>query len=224
MKILIVEDESTIREVETAYLKQAGFVVHEALDGEQALSIFNKEKIDLVVLDINLPKKNGLEVCKEIRKTSQVPIIMVTARVEEIDEIIGLETGADDYLKKPFSPSVLVARVRALTRRVEDGVLQIGGLKIDPEKMVVIKKEEKILLTTTQFNILYTLAKNKGRVYTRDEILDRAYDSYLPPDVLDRTIDAHIKGIRKKIEDDTKVPRYILTVVGKGYKFNDEVF
>lgn len=223
MKILIVEDENTIREVEVAYLKQSGFSVMEAIDGERAIEIFKKEKIDLVVLDINLPKKNGLEVCKEIRKTSQVPIIMVTARVEEIDEIIGLDAGADDYLKKPFSPSVLVARVRALTRRIEEGVIQVGELKIDPEKMIVFKNEDKILLTTTQFNILYTLAKNKGRVYTRDEILDRAYDSYLPPDVLDRTIDAHIKGIRKKIEDDTKEPKYILTVVGKGYKFNDEL-
>jgi two-component system alkaline phosphatase synthesis response regulator PhoP len=150
---------------------------------------------------------------------------MVTARVEEIDEIIGLEVGADDYIKKPFSPAVFVARVKTLLKRFsdEDPKIEIGDLEIDPEKMTVAKAGKKLKLTTTQFNILYTLASKPGKVFTRDEILDRAYDSSLPPDVLDRTVDAHIKAIRKLIEKDTKSPEFLLTVIGKGYKFNDDV-
>lgn len=223
MKVLVVEDEQSIREVVSAYLKQAGFNVVEASDGEEALACFKANDIDLIILDINLPKINGLDVCKIVRESSSVPIIMVTARVEEIDELIGLEYGADDYVKKPFSPTVLVARVKALLRRHGDEVVEYNGLSIDPEKMQVKKNELTVNLTTTQFNILYILARSPGKVFSRDEILDRAYNDSIPPDVLDRTIDAHIKSIRKQIEDDTKNPKYILTVIGKGYKFNDEI-
>ena len=223
MTILIVEDEESIREVQKAYLSRSGYTILEAEDGEEALSIFKKNKLDLVLLDLNLPIKNGIDVCKIIRLSSNVPIIMVTAKVEEIDEIVGLEIGADDYIKKPFSPSVLVARVNTLLRRVGDTKIQIKDLIIDPAKMVVEKNDNKIEMTTTQFNILYTLAKNPGRVFTREDILERSYNDTLSRDILDRTIDAHIKSIRKHIELDPKDPKYIITVIGKGYKFNDQI-
>lgn len=222
MQILVVEDESSIREVEVAYLKQSGYSVLEAEDGKQALQLMKDNSIDLVLLDLNLPKLDGIQVCKDIRQKSNVPIIMVTARVEEMDELIGLETGADDYIKKPFSPSILVARVRSMLKRIGKNVIELSGLTIDPEKMLVFKSSEKIVLTTIQFNILYTLASNPGKVFSRDEILDRAYDDTFPPDILDRTVDAHIKTIRKRIEVDTSNPKYILTVIGKGYKFTEE--
>lgn len=223
MKILLIEDEDTIREVEKAYLTRAGYDVIEAVDGIKAIEEFKKNKVDLIVLDLNLPGKDGIEICKEIRKNSQVPIIMVTARVEEIDEIIGLEIGADDYLKKPFSPNILVARVQALLRRTGDDTVSFNGITIDPSRMVIIKDGEKINLTTTQFNILYTLAKNPGKVFTREDILEKSYSDSISRDILDRTVDAHIKSIRKAIEDDPKDPKYILTVIGRGYKFNDEI-
>jgi DNA-binding response OmpR family regulator len=223
MNILIVEDEETIREVEAAYLKQAGYLILEAEDGEKALEIVQDKQVDLVVLDVNLPKINGFDVCKRIREKSNVPIIMVTARIEEIDEMLGLNIGADDYVKKPFSPNVLVARVRTLLKRVGGNALSIDELTIDPEKMIVTKGKKSVNLTTTQFNILYTLASHPGKVFTRDEILNKAYNEFLPPDILDRTVDAHIKSIRKVIEDDTRNPRYVLTVIGRGYKFNDKL-
>ncbi|MBD3362800.1 response regulator [Candidatus Dojkabacteria bacterium] len=225
MKILVVEDEDTIREVVAAYLNQAGFTTMEAEDGEKALELLDKNSFDLIVLDLNLPKVDGIEVCKTVRKTSKIPIIMLTARVEEIDELIGLESGADDYVKKPFKPSVLVARIKALLRRTKSSEekIKVGELIIDPEKMKIKKNEDSLEFTTTQFNILYTLAKEPGKVFTRDKLLDSAYDSSLPPDILDRTIDAHIKAIRKKIEENTRKPKYILTVIGKGYKFSEEV-
>jgi two-component system, OmpR family, response regulator BaeR len=221
MKILLIEDEDSIREVEKAYLKRAGFVVTECEDGEKGMEAFRKEKFDLVLLDLNLPGKDGVEICKEIRSFSQVPIIMATARVEEIDELLGLEVGADDYIKKPFSPNILVARVNSLLRRIGGEVIEIDSLRIDPEKMQATIDGIDIGLTTTQFNILFTMAKNPGKVFTREEILDRAYDDILPNYVLDRTVDAHIKSIRKALGDDPKESKYIITVIGKGYKFSD---
>ncbi|MCA9385677.1 response regulator transcription factor [Candidatus Dojkabacteria bacterium] len=218
MNILVVEDEKSIREVEAAYLKQQGYTVFEAQDGEEALEVFADKSIDLIILDLNLPSIDGIEVCRKIRNKSLVPIIMVTARIEEIDELVGLETGADDYIKKPFSPAILIARVKSALRRVDEGIVEEMDLHIDPEKMLVEKEGKKISFTTTQFNILYTLVKNPGKVFTREEILDRAYDDSLPPDVLDRTVDAHIKSIRKKLDDKQK---YIHTVIGKGYKFGE---
>jgi DNA-binding response OmpR family regulator len=221
MKILVVEDEDTIREVVKAYLSRAGYHVDEASDGNKAIDLFSKNKYNLVILDLNLPVVDGIEVCKNIRSKSSVPIIMVTARVEEIDEIIGLEVGADDYIKKPFSPAILVARAQALLRRTEKDIIEYEDIVINPEKFVVTKKGKAIPMTTTQFNILYLLAKSVGKVFTREEILDKAYDETLPKDVLDRTVDAHIKSIRKAIEDDSKKPKYVITVIGKGYKLND---
>lgn len=220
--ILIVEDEGTIREVIAAYLTRAGHATLEAADGEEALELFEKHKIDLVILDLNLPKLDGITVCKAIRAKSQVPIMMVTARIEEMDELIGLEIGADDYIKKPFSPNILVARAETLLRRLGDTALHIHGLEIDPSKMTVFKDGKELKLTTTQFNILYLLARNQGRVYTREEILERSTPDFLEKDVLWRTVDAHIKSIRKAIEDKPDSPRYILTVIGKGYKFNGQ--
>jgi DNA-binding response OmpR family regulator len=223
MNILVVEDENAIREFVVAYLKQAGHESIEAINGEEALNKFKSNKIDLVLLDINIPKVDGITLCRTIRQNSMVPIIMVTARVEEIDELIGLEVGADDYIKKPFSPAVLVARVNSLLRRFSPEKLERGDLSIDPEKRVVHIQEKELNLTTTQFNILYTLAQRPGKVFTRTEIMDRAYEDNVSPDIFDRTVDAHIKSIRKAIETDPSQPRYILTVIGRGYKFNDRL-
>lgn len=222
MTVLIIEDEDTIREFMRVYLERENFDVLEAADGEAGLVQFKKNKVDLVLLDLNLPKIDGIEVCKQIRKISAVPIIMVTARVEEIDELLGLEIGADDYIRKPFSPNILIARIRSRLRRMGNEAVVLGDLHIDPEKMIVTKKKKKINLTTTQFNILYTLAKHPGKVYTRNDIMDGAYDNYLPNDIYDRTVDAHIKSIRKAIEDNTRKPKYIITVIGKGYKCNED--
>lgn len=221
MNILIVEDEATIREVEAAYLKQAGYSILEAENGANALAMFELHHVDLVVLDINLPEVDGIEVCKKLREKSTVPIIMVTARIEDLDELISLEVGADDYIKKPFNPSILVARVRSMLRRVGDSKIERGSLIIDPEKMLVVINDTKIDLTTTEFNILYTLAKTPGKVYTRYEIIDKANSNGFEADIIDRTIDVHVKNLRKKIAatgDDTE---YIQTVIGKGYRFID---
>jgi DNA-binding response OmpR family regulator len=225
--ILLVEDEREIREFEKDYLTNAKYSVIEAETGKEALELFQKKKCDLVILDLNLPIIDGIEVCKRIRKLSGVPILMVTARTKEIDELIGLEVGADDYIKKPFSPKVLVARVKTLLKRPtwegSKEILKYGNLEIDIPKQKVIKKGKELFLTTVQFSILVLLAQNKGKVYTRNELIDGGYDASLPPDIFDRTIDSHIKNIRKVLEDDSKEPRYILTIRGKGYKFNDKI-
>jgi len=225
-KILIVEDDSEIRQIEKDYLEKEGYVVVEAEDGDEALPVFRNENPDIVILDLNLPYKDGTEVCKELRNLSGVPIILVTARTKEADELIGLEVGADDYIKKPFSPRILVARVKALLKRPEyesgQSLLQIGDLEIDLEKQLVKKKGQSVNLTAVQFNILALIAKNTGRVFSRNELIEGSYDTYDFPDIFDRTIDSHIKNLRKQIEDDTKNPQYILTVRGKGYKFTDK--
>ncbi|MBL8014711.1 MAG: response regulator transcription factor [Candidatus Doudnabacteria bacterium] len=220
-KVLIVEDEPTISEVIQGYLKRAGIEGDVVADGGSALEQFESHQYDLVLLDLNLPGIDGVEVCKQIRAKSIVPIIMVTARVEEIDELIGLEIGADDYVKKPFSPQVLVARVQSLLRRVGTGKLQIADLVIDPEKMEITKSATPIVLTTTQFNIVYNLAQRPGKVFSRDELSDGSHANIDDTYILDRTIDAHIKSIRKALGDDPKNPKYIITVIGKGYKFNE---
>lgn len=222
-KILIIEDDSEIRQIEKDYLEKAGYSIVEADNGEEALIMFREEQPDLVILDLNIPFKDGTEVCKSIRKRSGVPIIMVTARTKEIDELLGLEAGADDYIKKPFSPKVLVARAKALLKRPEyesgDSVVRVGDLEIDFEKQQIKKAGAEINLTTIQFNILTSLIKTKGKVFSRNELIEGSYDTYDFPDIFDRTIDSHIKNIRKQIEDDPRNPKYILTVRGKGYKF-----
>ncbi len=226
-KILVVDDELKIVRTVRAYLEQAGFTVASAGDGKTALSIFRHEKPGLVILDLGLPEMDGLDVTRAIRKESDVPIIMLTARVEEADKLIGLELGADDYIVKPFSPRELVARVRAIMRRVASpkeplqSPIVTGNLTIDPVRRSARLGERWIDLTTTEFDLLWALAESPGRVFTRLELLDKvqgyAYEGY------ERTIDVHIKNLRRKIETSPQKPEYILTVYGAGYKFSEEL-
>jgi DNA-binding response OmpR family regulator len=222
--ILIVDDEPRITTLVRDYLEHAGFTVITAGDGRNALSLVRTAKPDLVVLDLGLPEMDGLDVTRAMRKLSNTPIIMLTARGEESDKLIGLELGADDYVTKPFSPKELVARIRAVLRRAEgagnaDVQINVGDLNIDPIRMRVARGGKTIELTSTEFELLLTLARQPGRVFTRAQLLDAvrgvAFESY------ERAIDAHIKNIRRKIELDPHEPQYILTVHGVGYKFAD---
>jgi two-component system alkaline phosphatase synthesis response regulator PhoP len=223
--ILVVDDEPKIVKQARDYLERGGFRVIEAADGKTALVRARGERPDLIVLDLNLPEMDGLDVCRALRRESDVPIIMLTARVEETDRLIGLEMGADDYVIKPFSPRELVARVRAVLRRVRGGVhqpglIRAGDLEIDLEGHRVMRSGEDIRLTRTEFNLLATLAQHPGQTFTRAQLLDRlhgvAYDGF------DRSVDAHIKNLRRKLESDPVEPRYVLTVYGVGYRFTDE--
>ncbi|MEA3336331.1 MAG: response regulator transcription factor [Chloroflexota bacterium] len=224
--ILVVEDEPKIAKQARDYLERSGFLVHVAGDGLMALAQARHSRPDLIVLDLNLPGMDGLDVCRALRKESDVPIIMLTARVEETDRLIGLELGADDYISKPFSPRELVARVRAVLRRVRGGVHQpglvrAGGLEIDLNGHRVTREGETIPLTRTEFNLLATLAQHPGQTFSRAQLLDRlhgvAYEGF------ERSVDAHIKNLRQKLEADPADPRYVLTVYGIGYKFSDMV-
>lgn len=224
-KILVVEDEKNILEVIEAYLLKEGFRVITAEDGEMALELFKTEKIHLIVLDLMLPKISGEEVCTAIRATSDIPIIMLTAKVDEDDKIEGLTIGADDYITKPFSPRELVSRVKALLRRsyrdsnplAEKLVFNDGDLEVDIDKMIVRKKRENIYLTSNEFKILSSLLTRPGQVFSREQLIELAFG--YDYDGFDRTIDTHIKNIRQKIEDNPKSPNYIITVYGVGYKF-----
>jgi DNA-binding response OmpR family regulator len=220
--ILVIEDEPELVKVLRAYLEQAGFNVLTAYRGDSGLSTWEHRHPDLVILDLNLPGLDGLDVARAIRRKSDTPIIMLTARVEEADQLIGLELGADDYVTKPFSPRVVVARVRALLRRMEAGpaapqVLRAADLEIDLQAHTVARADQLLDLTPTEFNLLATLAAQPGRAFTRLQLLEAAqgsaYEGY------ERSIDAHIKNLRAKIELDTKEPRYIETVFGVGYRF-----
>jgi len=224
--ILVVDDEFKIVQLVRDYLEKAGYAVCTAGDGPSALAVARSEKPDLVVLDLGLPMMDGLDVTRELRRTSNAPIIMLTARGEESDKLIGLELGADDYLTKPFSPKELVARVRAVFRRMESSrsieseVIYVADLTLDLPRMQVYAEGRKLEeLTPSEFQLLVTLAHQPGRVFTRSQLLDAmhgvAFESY------ERAIDAHIKNIRRKIEVDARQPRYILTVYGIGYKFAD---
>jgi two-component system alkaline phosphatase synthesis response regulator PhoP len=224
--ILVVDDEPKIVKQAQDYLEKSGFRVATAGDGKTALAATRHERPDLVVLDLNLPEMDGLDVCRALRRESGVPIIMLTARVDEADRLIGLELGADDYIIKPFSPRELVARVRAVLRRVQGGVHQPGlvrveDLEIDLHGHRVTRAGEPIRLTRSEFNLLAVLAQHPGQTFTREQLLDRlhgvAYDGY------DRSVDAHIKNLRRKLEVDPGDPRYVLTVYGIGYRFTDEV-
>jgi two-component system alkaline phosphatase synthesis response regulator PhoP len=224
--ILVVDDEPKIVKLARDYLEKAGFQVLTAGDGQTALAMARTEKPDLIVLDLMLPGMDGLDVCRAIRRESDVPIVMLTARVEETDQVTGLELGADDYITKPFSPRALVARVRAVLRRVrggvhQPGIVRAGDLEIDLKGHRVQRAGEDVHLTRLEFNILAALAQHPGQAFTRAQLLDRlhgvAYDGY------DRSIDAHVKNLRRKLEADPAEPRYVLTVYGIGYKFNDEV-
>lgn len=219
MHVLVAEDEAAIREAEVAYLQKAGWTVIEAVDGQTALDIFKRQAIDLAILDINIPIVDGLEVCRQIRQTATIPIIMVTAKDGDADELQGLAAGADDYIKKPFNPNVLVARVQAMFRRHGHTRIMQGVLCIDPQTMQVTKHGHVVQLTTTQFNILLALASQPGVVLSREQLIDQVYTDPAGHDIYDRTIDAHIKSIRKGIEDDPTHPLYVQTVIGRGYRF-----
>jgi DNA-binding response OmpR family regulator len=224
--ILVVDDEAKIVKLVRDYLERAGFGVHVAGDGKSALSLARTEKPDLVILDLGLPRMDGLDVTRELRKISNVPIIMLTARSEESDKLIGLELGADDYVTKPFSPKELVARVRVVFRRMENysatsaEIIRAADLTLDVPRMRVTTRERELEeLTPTEFALLAAMARSPGRVFTRAQLLNAlhgvAFESY------ERAIDAHIKNIRHKIEPNPPEPRYILTVYGVGYRFTD---
>jgi DNA-binding response OmpR family regulator len=224
--ILVVDDELEIVKVVRAYLEQNGFRVLTSSDGQQALAIFRHDRPDLVILDLNLPSLDGLDVCRSIRRESNAPIIMLTARIEETDRLIGLEIGADDYIVKPFSPREVVARVRAVLRRSiaapeQPASLSIGDLKIDLDKHEVYLQTRLIDLTPSEFNILHAMAAQPGHAFSRMALLDaaqgEAYEGY------ERTIDVHIKNLRQKLGEDPRNPSFILTVYGIGYKFSDKV-
>jgi len=220
--ILIIEDEPELVKVLRSYLEQAGFNVLTAYRGDSGLSTWEQKRPDLVILDLNLPGIDGLDLAREIRRKGDTPLIMVTARVEETDRLIGLELGADDYIPKPFSPREVVARVRAVLRRataapMTPSILRVGDLEIDLDSHIVSSQGAAIDLTPTEFNLLATLAAQPGRAFTRLQLLEttqgNAYEGY------ERTIDAHIKNLRAKIEKDAKAPQYIETVFGIGYRF-----
>ena len=221
-KILVVDDEPQIVKVVKAYLEQSGFQVVTAADGSTALTTFQREKPDFMILDLSLPGMDGLDVCRAVRHVSNIPILMLTARVEEADKLVGLELGADDYVVKPFSPREVVARVRTILRRAaavdlpKPELIQVGDLQIDPDQHTVIVSDRQIELTPTEFDILVVLARQPKRVFTRLQIMEQAqgdaFEGY------ERTIDAHIKNIRLKLEINPKKPAYIHTVFGVGYK------
>jgi DNA-binding response OmpR family regulator len=221
-KILVVDDEPKIVHVLRGYLESAGFQVAAAYDGSEALAAFRHEKPDLIILDLMLPAVDGLDVARAIRRESDVPLIMLTARVDEADRLIGLELGADDYVTKPFSPREVVARVRAVLRRVggpeaTSQSLAVGEVTVDLDKRQASVAGRAVELTPTEFDLLATLMESPGRVFSRMQLLDKvqgyAYEGY------ERTIDAHVKNLRQKIEPDPRRPLYILTVYGLGYKF-----
>jgi DNA-binding response OmpR family regulator len=221
-RILVVEDDHTIARAIKEYLESQGFEVMTAPTGQDALILFPSVRPVLVILDLNLPKLSGLEVLQKIRKDSWVPILIVTARTEEADRVIGLEMGADDYITKPFSLRELAARVRAALRRATGEApypetIYAGDLVIDLQGRRVWRSQQEIVLTPTEFDLLVTLAKHPGRVFTRLSLL-QAIKGYAYEGV-DRTIDVHIKNLRQKIEPDAAHPRYIITVRGVGYRF-----
>ncbi|CAB3392513.1 response regulator transcription factor [Kyrpidia spormannii] len=224
--LLLVDDEPRVLDVMATFLQGEGFRIVTAQTGREALEVFQKHQPDLVVLDWMLPEMSGLDVCRELRRMGSVGIIMVTARTEEADKIVGLEVGADDYITKPFSLRELAARIRSVLRRTQGGgdepsVLRRGDLTIDETKFRVWKGDQEIVLTPTEFKILVTLASKPGTVYSRLQLLQSALgESYLN---YERTVDTHVSHLRKKIEDDPAEPRYIQTVYGVGYRFGERL-
>ncbi len=228
-RILLADDEQAIQTMLSYPLQKEGYDVVRASDGEEALERFAEQQFDLVVLDVMMPRVDGLEVCRRLRATSTVPIIMLTARAEEIDKVLGLELGADDYITKPFSLREFSSRVRALLRRAAmsgdgagetaEAVLEVHGLRIEPAKRQVSLNDEPIATTFVEFEILHALAANPGRVFTRDMLLTRIWGDSAFRD--QRTIDVHIRHLREKIEADPKTPEYLFTVRGVGYRFRD---
>ncbi|MDA8216183.1 MAG: response regulator transcription factor [Dehalococcoidales bacterium] len=224
-KILVVDDEDRIVGILRAYLEKEGYRVLAARDGQEAMALAGRENPDLIVLDLMLPGMPGWDVCRELRRTSSVPVIMLTARDDDTDKIVGLELGADDYMTKPFNPKELVARVHAVLRRAKPApaaasrVLSVGKLAVDADRHEVRVGDQPVALTPSEFTILETLAANPGRVYSRLQLLERvqgeAFEGY------ERTIDSHVKNLRQKIEADPRRPQLVLTVFGIGYKFTE---
>ncbi|MEE8466406.1 MAG: response regulator transcription factor [Dehalococcoidia bacterium] len=223
-RILVVDDEPVVTEVVERYLQLEDFEVSLAADGLQALQTARDWHPDLVVLDLMLPGMDGLEVCRNIRKESDIPIIMLTAKGDETDRIVGLELGADDYVVKPFSPRELVARIKTVLRRSKSGpspamggVLRFDGCSINPESRSVTTAGGPVQLTGKEFDLLFFLASDPGRVFTRDQLMDQVWDFTYAGDI--STVTVHIRRLRKKLEADPVKPRYIKTVWGVGYKF-----
>jgi DNA-binding response OmpR family regulator len=224
-RILVVEDEPSIAEIVGLYMKRAGYQVQIVSDGRQAMTVFEKQIPDLVILDLMLPEIDGLALTRWLRDRSDVPIIMVTARREEIDRIAGLEMGADDYVLKPFSPQELVSRVRAVLRRTgreqveaeSDRSLSFSGLTVDPRSRVVTVNELEVELTAKEFDVLYLLARHPKQVFTRDQLLERVWGG---AEYIDAgTVTVHMRRLREKIEASPSKPQRLLTVWGVGYKF-----
>jgi len=223
--ILVVDDEPKIVELARDYLEHAGFAVVSAFDGSEALTRARTDAPDLIVLDLGLPKLDGLDVARALRRDSNVPIVILSGRSDETDKLVGLELGADDYVTKPFSPKELVARVRAVLRRIErpapaSDIIRASDVTLDVPRMRVRAGERDVELTATEFQLLAALAREPGRVFTRSQLLDAvhgvAFESY------ERAIDAHVKNIRRKLESDPREPRYVQTVHGVGYRFRDD--
>lgn len=223
-QILVVEDERRIAQIVRDYLERAGYRVTIASSGPEALASARARLPDLIVLDLGLPQMDGLDVTRKLRKDSNVPIIMLTARVDESDKLIGLELGADDYVTKPFSPKELVARVRSVLRRAEappdpNAVIRAGEVTLDRLRRLGKVDDRPLDLTPTEFELLATLAQQPGRVFTRSQLLDSIRGVQV--ESFDRAIDAHIKNLRRKLEPDPRNPKYVLTVHGIGYKFRE---
>jgi DNA-binding response OmpR family regulator len=223
-RVLVVDDAADIVRIARDYLEHAGFTVLTAHDGNDALRVARAEKPDLIVLDLGLPGRDGLDVTRELRRSSAIPIVMLTARADESDKLVGLELGADDYVTKPFSAKELVARVRAVLRRAQAAQtpverITLGELEIDVPRMSVTVAGRAVELTATEFQILLTMARQPGRVFTRAQLLDavrgEAFEAY------ERAIDAHVKNIRRKLEPDPAKPRFLQTVFGVGYRIAD---
>ena len=225
MRILIADDHQQITSILKDYAEKEGFIVSIAADGEEALVLFERESFDMILLDVMMPKKDGFEVCREIRKTSNVPVIMVTARGEDFERIMGLDIGADDYIIKPFSPGEVMARVRAILRRIETiedstdnkNILIIDDLKIEMNDFEVTFQGEVLSLTKKETEILWTLARNKNKLFTRDHLLDLLWGYDYDGD--SRTVDSHIKRLRQKLDQHAHPHWEIKTVWGMGYKF-----
>lgn len=225
-QILLVDDEHSIQTLLSYPLRKEGYQVTPALDGREALKRFAEERFDLVILDLMLPRLDGVEVCRELRRHSQVPIIMLTAKGSETDKVAGLEVGADDYITKPFSMREFRSRVKATLRRahmagkpVPEEAIECGELRIDPGRRLVTKRGKEVDVTYVEFEILAELARSRGRVVGREELLERVWGDahYRDP----RTIDVHIRHLREKIERDSKMPRYLHTVRGIGYSLRE---
>ncbi|RJX19887.1 MAG: DNA-binding response regulator [Desulforudis sp.] len=225
--ILVVDDERMLVKGLKRSLEQEGYAVFTAYDGPEALDVFHRESIDLVVLDVMLPGLGGLEVCSRIRRERETPIIMLTAKGEDVDRIVGLELGADDYVVKPFNTRELIARIRAVLRRVRvsdqtaDGIIEIQGLTIDSPKRKVFVHGVEVDLTAKEFDMLQLMAAHPGRVYTRENLLEAVWGSAYYSDL--RTVDVHIRRLREKLEGNSKKPEWVLTKWGVGYYFKEKV-